>query len=438
VIELNGAEDSAARTNDGVTTTVTVSYQGTVTVTGTGEEPGPKKTEYAKQRVFQTLAFLELPVALLAIVCGGIDLISAPWLLARILGLLMFLLGVVIIVSLAVNARYFPHLTDGKVLLILAGSVSGIIIAIIFALNTIHYDDGRKLVLYVLCGVPCVLVAWFFFRWHLIKDSVRQVAAAGVVGALVSVTPFIYNSIYLPQTANIAVDATLDSATVSHAGKGFDLVDVKINLTDQSTVRALTLTSMVAVYGVAYSGQGSVLSGTPSQNAAIAVGQYNSEIPNLEFSGRRNVKLITLRRAEADDSFLNPSTPLTTSLPVLIPANRYQELDVELALWYGRADRLTLTREYYAPHVIGIDYCANDVRAAWYISQSTLGRLTHGTETAVTDWCATTSGPKIRAFIGGAPGQISSREVTSLEEQTVQLRHMSRFWIIQPAGSSKI
>jgi hypothetical protein len=125
----------------------------------------------------------------------------------------------------------------------------------------------------------------------------------------------------------------------------------------------------------------------------------------------------------------------TTSVPILIPAGKYQELDIELMLWYSRADRMTLTYEYSAPYVEHINYCANDIRTAWFAAQSTLGRLTHGTEKAVTDWCATISGPKIRAFIGGAPWQVTSSEVSSVEEQTVQLRHINRFWIVQLADS---
>ena len=45
-------------------------------------------------RWWLTVAFLELVTAVLGISAGGLDAISAPWLLAKILGIVLFVLGV--------------------------------------------------------------------------------------------------------------------------------------------------------------------------------------------------------------------------------------------------------------------------------------------------------------------------------------------------------
>ena len=430
------AEDTSVQTDDGVVATVTLSGPGAITVTRK-KDPGSPEEPSGWRFLFQTLALLQLPTAILGIAIGGLDLASAPWLFSRILGLMLLLLGVVVLVGLVVDILcFFRELTAPRQRLILAGAVAGFVIDIIFLLDMIHYTRGIKVILVGVSALSCALVTWYFFNWPLVKKSVKLVVTAGVVTALASVTPFIYTSIYLPSTANVAIEPSLDSATVSPVGPGLDLVNVRLSVTDQSSVRVVTLTSMVAVYGITYSDQKDDFSGSPSQGLAVKVGLGTSGlVPNLAFNGRHQT-LITLQRVEADGSFLNPSVPLTTSVPVLIPAGKYQELDVAFSLWYARADRLTLTHEYFPTHLEDFtDYCPDDIRTAYFIAQTTLGREMRGTETAATDWCASISDPKIGAFIGGAPGHKNPGEVTALEEQSVQLRHTSRYWVVQLPGS---
>jgi hypothetical protein len=64
------------------------------------------------------------------------------------------------------------------------------------------------------------------------------------------------------------------------------------------------------------------------------------------------------------------------------------------------------------------------------VSQSRLDLLTRGTETAVTDWCASVHGPGAGAFIGGAPGGRTPSAVAHLEGQAYQTKRTTRFWVI--------
>lgn len=375
----------------------------------------------------QILGFLELPTGALGIWAGGTDLLSAPWLLSRVLGLIIFLLGLLVIAAAAVIMRY-RVLTPKGDRLALFGAVAGAVIDVVFMLSALHYSTVRFW-LFVLCALPCLVVAGKVFSWELIKPYPKLVATAGFASGLLSVVPFLYSTIYLPSTADVAVESTLTSDAVSPAGPGVDLVNVVITFGDRSAIAAATLTSMVAVYGVTY-GPGQFPS-TPSQNEAISTGMDGTLIPNLEFTGQRQTTLLTLRRALRDGALINPGVAIAADVPVLIPAGKYQEIDVQLTLWYARSDRLTLSDQYSGPQIYERGSCAgDDVRTAWFVSQSRLDRLTRGTETAVTDWCAAVRGPGVGAFIAGAPGTHTRASVARLEEQAYQTKRTTRFWTI--------
>jgi hypothetical protein len=388
---------------------------------------GNDEAHAGKPVLFRLLAFSELPIAFLGIWVGGTDLLSAPWLLSRVLGLIIFLLGLLVLAGVAVLARY-RILTPKGDRLVLFGAVSGTVISVIFMLSALHYSTVRFW-LFVLCALPCLGVAGNVFSWELIRPYPKLAATAGFASALLSVVPFLYSTIYLPSTADVAVESTLAPGAVTSAGPGLDLVNLVITFGDRSAIAAATLTSMVAVYGVTY--QHADFQATPSQRAAISAGIGNSVIPNLEFAGARHSTLLTLRRPLRDGALVNPGVALATTVPVLIPAGRYQEIDVELTLWYARSDRLTLSDQYSGPQVYDRGPCSgDDVRTAWFVSQSRLDRLTRGTETAVTDWCASVHGPGAESFIGGAPGGHTPSAVAHLEGQSYQAKRTTRFWVI--------
>ena len=390
-------------------------------------EKGDASTAGRWSIFWRLLAFFELPTAFLGVWAGGTDLLSAPWLLSRVLGLIIFLLGFLVLAGVAVMARY-RVLTPKGDRLVLFGSASGAVIDVIFMLSALHYSTVRFW-LFVLCALPCLGVAGHVFSWELIRPYPKLVATAGFATGLLSVVPFLYSTIYLPSTADVAVQSTLAPDTVSAAGPGLDLVNLVITFSDRSAIAAATLTSMVAVYGVTY--QHGNFQSAPSQEAAISAGMDGSLIPNLEFAGARQTTFLTLRRALRDGALVNPGVSVTANVPVLIPAGKYQEIDVQLTLWYARSDRLTLADQYSGPQIYERGPCrGNDVRTAWFVSQSRLDLLTRGTETAVTDWCASVRGPWAAAFIGGAPGAHTPAAVAHLEGQAYQAKRTTRFWVI--------
>jgi len=390
-------------------------------------EKGDASTAGRWSIFWRLLAFFELPTAFLGSGRGGTDLLSAPWLLSRVLGLIIFLLGFLVLAGVAVMARY-RVLTPKGDRLVLFGSASGAVIDVIFMLSALHYSTVRFW-LFVLCALPCLGVAGHVFSWELIRPYPKLVATAGFATGLLSVVPFLYSTIYLPSTADVAVQSTLAPDTVSAAGPGLDLVNLVITFSDRSAIAAATLTSMVAVYGVTY--QHGNFQSAPSQEAAISAGMDGSLIPNLEFAGARQTTFLTLRRALRDGALVNPGVSVTANVPVLIPAGKYQEIDVQLTLWYARSDRLTLADQYSGPQIYERGPCrGNDVRTAWFVSQSRLDLLTRGTETAVTDWCASVRGPWAAAFIGGAPGAHTPAAVAHLEGQAYQAKRTTRFWVI--------
>jgi hypothetical protein len=380
-------------------------------------------------RWWLTLAFLELATAVLGIGAGGLDAISAPWLLAKILGIVLFVLGVLVVVGVAVFFRYFYSLSDNQKRTILLGSVAGTIIDIVLMLNAVHYSTA-KLALFGLCAVPCVFCVGRFFRFDLIRPYLKTATAVGIASALLSFAPFLYNSIYLPSTADVPVELTFDSATSSQPRPGLDLMDVKITLEDMASTKAVVLTSMISVYGVSYNDLKANSSATPSQDQADDAG-VGSTVPNLEFDGKRTRTLIALSQAINNGSFLPANLPFIRSIPVIVPVGKYQELDVEVFLRYARSDRLTLTDEYFGPQREDINGCSHDVRTAWSIAQTALGRLTHGNETAVADWCATVTSPQISSFIGGPPGGRTSRRIVRLQDAAYQVTRESDGWIVQ-------
>jgi len=397
------------------------------------------------------MALLEIPTAFLGIPVGLADLLSAPWLISRLLGLILLLLGILVFagtvpigfyrrpvdalsgkrMGLAEAARR-RTLSESAERLILAGAVAGMVIDIILVLNALHYDNVRAW-LFVLCGLPGLYIARRYYDWALLKPYRKLAATAGVASGLLSIVPFLYNTIYLPSTADVAVESSMTHAAPVPAGPGLEVVDLQVNLQVKSSVPAVTLTSMLVVHGLTYRGNQTNFSTSPSQKAALDAGLGRYPSPDLEFKGTTTSTLVTLRRVVRDGAFLNPNVTLNTVVPVLVPAGRYQELDVELMLWYARSDRLTLTSEYFGPRTYSSSrQCpGDDVRSAWFIAQSRLSQLTRGRETAVTDWCSAVTDPWVGSFIGGAPGAHTSSKVARLEAQNYQAKYTSRFWAIE-------
>jgi hypothetical protein len=402
------------------------------------------------------VALLEIPTAILGIWVGGSDLLSAPWLISRILGLILLLLGILVfagIVPIAIYKR--PRVAESKKLmslteaarrrtlsdsaerLIIFGAAGGVVIDMIFVLNALHYEDFRA-VLFALCGLPCLYMFYRYCKWALLKPYRKLVATAGVAGGLLSIVPFLYNTIYLPSTADVAIESTMTHGAPVLIGTGLEVVDVQVNVQVEGSIPAVTLTSMLVVRGITYQGSGTDFSSSPSQKAAVAAGLGQYESPNLEFGGSSASTLIILRRALRDGAIVNPNATFNVAVPVLIPVGRYKELQVELMLLYARSDRLTLNSEYSGPALYPfMQQCpdGNDIRSAWFIAQSKLSLLTRGRETAVTDWCSAVKDPWIGAFIGGAPGADTPSNVAHLEDLAYQTKYTNRSWVIElPKG----
>jgi hypothetical protein len=383
-------------------------------------------------RSLRVLAYFQLPVAALGLAPGTFDLVASTGITSKALGLVMLLLGALVLVGIMACGR---RRSDNQRRLAAAGSVAGIVIAVIFVLAALGYQDIRAC-LFAASGIPSAAIAIWIVRWELIRANAGLAAIAAVASAGVSFLPFVYNTIYLPTTADVAIESTLTAAAPVPVGKNLDLVDLTLTVENLSTIQAVDLTSMLEVEGVTYGGSSANYQASPNESDAVAVGLTGHNYPNLDTTTNeqdlRTPTLVALQRPINDGSFLHPGLKLIGQVPVLLPAGKYRELEVQFYLSYARADRLILTNEYFGPRFEANEGgCSDDVRSAWHIAQTALDFLARGEETVVTDWCATVTDPWINTFVGGAPGTHTPSAIVSLEDQDYQTREQTRFWDIE-------
>ncbi len=341
----------------------------------------------------------------------------------------MFLLGILVLSG--VIACYLAVATNSvnRMRLILVGAVSGIVIDTILALYGFNYQNVRSAFFAVL-ALPCIALAWKVFDRELVTPYPKLATVGAVAAALLSVLPFLYTSVYLPETADVAIQPALTAGTPVSMSPSRGLLDLKFALQNKSSIKAVVLTSMVAVYGITYRGKNAGFASSPSPKALVEAGLNKSYTSNLEFKGKSYSTLVSLRRVIGDGSWLYSNTTYTDEISVMIPAGKYQELLVVLALRYARADRLKLTDQYFGPKIVSRKGCT-DIRAAWFFTQSRLSQLTRGRETAITDWCVTPSVPHSTAYFSGAPGRVTSSQVTRLEALAYALKSAERIWVIR-------
>jgi hypothetical protein len=385
----------------------------------------------------RVLAYFQFPVAALGLAAGTFDLVASTGIASKALGLVMLLFGALVLVGIMACGR---RPSDNQRRVAAAGAIAGVVIAVIFILAALGYQNFRAC-LFAASGIPSAAIAIGIVRWELIRANAGLAAVAAVASAGVSFLPFAYNTIYLPTTADVAIESTVTAGAPVPVGKNLDLVDLTLTVENLSTIQAVDLTSMLEVEGVTYGGSSANYQAPPNESDAVAIGLTGHNYPNLDTSATseqhlRTPTLVTLQRPITDGSFLHPGLKLIGTVPVLLPVGKYRELEVRFYLSYARADRLILTNRYFGPRFEENEGgCSDDVRTAWHISQTALDFLARGEETVVTDWCATVTDPWIKTFVGGAPGTHTPSAIVSLADQNYQTREQTRFWDIELPAS---
>jgi hypothetical protein len=242
----------------------------------------------------------------------------------------------------------------------------------------------------------------------------KTVKGAGItLAALGTLTNFWYQSIYLPENAQVGVEYGVSLGPVVTSGH-LRLVTVDVSMDNESPVTALTLGSMVVVNGLVYksSGGGTIATGKQAQDRArkyaASLAQRPGQAaaianPNDQLSGNLEPQQLTIVRPVENDSYLFPDDVYTRDFDVVISNPKIIALEIKLYVFFARTTRLSLGASVTSS-TSGITNCKNGAQSAWYINQSALIRFTRGTQILYSDWCANVGDPFISWRVGAPKG----------------------------------
>ncbi len=309
----------------------------------------------------------------------------------------------------------------GQITVIAAGAVAGVYVDVTIVAHSFRYDTVEA-ALFGLFGLLCLGLAWRTLpvAWPGLSQYLKGVGIS--VTVLGAAAGFWYQSFYLPENTQVGIQYGISVVSVVKSGTD-RLVTLNLTMENESSVPALTVGSMIEVFGVSYTKtqQPDAVSNAAAQdqlNSALAAQNPTFTYPvnsaailppvdlSIRYGAQQNSIPLALIRPVNNDSLLFPDDASSRDFQVVIPEPQVQALDVQLRFQYARTSRLALgypTDTYHQPAD-----CLPVRRAAWFINQSALVRFTRGGQIFYSDWCGDVADPFIAWGIESAHGSHES------------------------------
>jgi len=377
--------------------------------------------------VAMTLGFQDVvwPVSLSAQILGLFFLIAA----------LFGLIGIWLLAIRGLPLRRRPPPAGAALAFISAGAVACLYVDLTVVAYSFRYQP-RVAIPFCVLGLFCLSLAWRTLpaSWSSLSKTVKSAGITlAILGTLVN---FWYQSIYLPENAQVGIEYGVSLGPVVNSGGGSRLVTIDLTMDNESPVTALTLGSMVVVSGLEYSNSGhkagisskvaqerasayaASLAQRPSKSAAIPN-------PNIQFGGNLKTTTLTILRPIDNDSYLFPDDEYAREFDVVIPNRQIVALQVKLYVLSARTTRLSLgSRLVSEPNKL--DTCANNEQSGWFINESALVRFTRGAQILYSDWCADLGDPFITWDVATPPGTHDSPGAEVSIEDNIDVINSSR------------
>lgn len=330
-----------------------------------------------------------LASALLAIIIGAADTIRPVTITAQFIGLLLLIAGLIAAAGLAAlvrlrssilswpprswarKLRWLSPRPSWTIIVAWGGALTGVYIDLTVVLYSYRYRPAETAVFSLaalLCAVLAVIeVPAVRLVWPDISTTVKSLGAIGAVLALV--VQFWYQQAYLPENTQVGIRYSVTVGAVTADGTHYSLIPVTLTMENESSVTALTLSSMIAVQAVVYTA-----------------------------SGQEKLSLLGVRHPVEDDSYLFPSSPYTKSYVVVAP-KQDQALQISVQVDYARVPRLVLGSAFRPDRPLSGCPAGEVVSGAWQIRQSALRAFTTGDLALYSYRCASPSGPFIAQYV---------------------------------------
>lgn len=229
---------------------------------------------------------------------------------------------------------------------------------ITIAFYSFRYELAKASIFGALALLDLLLACWLIPsilpRWG---DIGRGLAGAGVSAALLAVAAqFWYQSVYLPESTQSAIEYSLSAGPVVRSGSN-RFVTLRFTMENVSPAAATILNSMLIVTVLSYANGTS--SGIPSlaatQRNMIAYAQtlplqtfYFSipKLPDIGFSGHMEARTLATLRPVGNNTYLFSNDTYSRDFVVVIPERGIRVIDARVKIIYARAARLTLGPPY--------------------------------------------------------------------------------------------
>lgn len=368
------------------------------------------------------------------LVFGAADALSAPTLVAELIGVSYVAAGLVALLGVGTSVR----IGDARQI----GPIASAAVAYIFGSLCLYARHFRPLEAIFLGVVALTYLAAgvALARVHPWKSAagtptwlgtVRFSSAAAAV--VLSALQLWYTSVYLPANAEVGITLGASEVRSIRVSKHLDLVPVTVMLENRSTVSAVILNSMVVIRAVTYPptrqiwrSPGEVLTSERAIGESGGIGGLRSEQANIVALRRARgfaEPLLAIGRLTGDGRTLFPNVPLTTRL-VLAVKPEVRAIEIHAYLDYARQARLQLAGSNAAkgnggPPIKQYDFnasgkgpegphpCYERVVAVRTVQSSLVELVTRGSQVLVTNWCFEPYFERTWARVVGRPGALT-------------------------------
>jgi hypothetical protein len=399
-----------------------------------------------------------LTSAAVAVFVGFQDVFSPVSLSAQIIGLSFLLagitgLGAVAILYVKTNMPFRKPVTgteNWQVALAAAGVMAGLYVDLVIAFYAAGYKPVRSGTFGALAFLDLLLafqvISSISGRW---KEIGRSLAGASLLAAfLAGIVQFWYQSVYLPESTQVAIEYSLSAGPVIQSGSN-RLVTLTLTMKNVSSASATILNSMIIVTGLSYPSNTEPRVPSPAETQqnivtyaqSLSLKNFSfsvSKLPDIGYTGSLTATTLAALRPTGNNSYLFPDDTYSRDFTIVIPESGIQVIDARVKVIYARTARLTLGG-LYSSGMLHYSGCASSEQFTNNIVQSALRRFTDGNFVFITNWCADIKNPDISARIARTP-----EEVETAGTESALIAHYGVFgnthidtFALEPAGSAR-